>query len=202
MANMIADTVELTFETTTATKVRRFPWFALQVRARHEKNVAEMLRGKGYDPFLPLYKCRRQWSDRNKIMELPLFPGYLFCQFDVHNRLRILTTPGVILVLGIAKTPVPIDNAEIDAVRTIVGSGLQSQPWPFLKIGTRVRIEKGSLCGLEGILMGRRGRHRLIVSVTLLQRSVAVEIDGAWISSACNSVFPVGALDPSSALAS
>jgi transcription antitermination factor NusG len=166
----------------------RYPWFALLVRARHEKNIAKMLRGKGYDPFLPLYECRRRWSNRYKVLELPLFPGYLFCRFDVQNRLPILKTPGVLLVLGVARTPVPIDNSEIDSIRTIVGSGHQSQPWPFLQVGTRVRIGHGSLCGLEGILLDFRGHHRLIVSVTMLQRSVAVEIDGAAVSGVQNPV--------------
>src|ERR1700730_17421627 len=186
--------MSLTFETKTKYGDRRYPWFALQVRARHETNIGEMLRGKGYDPFLPLYKCRRRWSNRYKMLELPLFPGYLFCRFDVHNRLTILKTPGVILVLGISRTPVPIDDAEIDAIRTIVGSRLQSQPRPFLQLGTRVRREHGALCGLEGILLQFRGRHRLIVSVTLLQRSVAVEIDRDWVSGGQNRRFPVADL--------
>jgi transcription antitermination factor NusG len=192
--------MSLTFETETEFGERRYPWFALQVRARHEKNIGEMLRGKGYDPLLPLYKCRRRWSNRYKMLELPLFPGYLFCRFDVHNRLPILKTPGVIHVLGIARTPVPIDDAEIDAIRTIVGSGLQSQPWPFLQVGAKVRIEYGALCGLEGILLDFKGRHRLIVSVTLLQRSVAVEIDGACVSGVQSRRFPVANLQPQSTL--
>jgi transcription antitermination factor NusG len=193
--------MSFTFEVKPEFEERRFPWFALQVRARHEKNIAKMLRGKGYDPFLPLYKCRRRWSNRYKMLELPLFPGYLFCRFDVHNRLPILKTPGVILVLGVARTPVPIHNAEIDAVRTIVDSGLQSQPWPFLQIGARVKIEHGALSGLDGILLGPRGRHRLIVSVTLLQRSVAVEIDGAWVRGVTNSLSPVAAFQSQTTLA-
>jgi transcription antitermination factor NusG len=134
-------------------------------------------------------------------LDLPLFPGYMFCRFDVHNRLPILKTPGVILIIGIARTPVPIGNAEIDAIRTIVDSGLQSQPWPFLQIGARIRIEHGALSGLEGILLGPRGRHRLIVSVTLLQRSVAVEIDGAWVSAVTHSLSPVAAFQPQTTLA-
>jgi len=200
IANILEKKMSFTIETKTESCEARFPWFALQVRARHEKNIAEMLRGKGYNPFLPLYECRRRWSNRYKMLELPLFPGYLFCRFDVHDRLPILKTPGVILVLGIAKTPVPIDSAEIDAIRTIVGSGLQSQPWPFLQVGARVRIEHGALCGLEGVLLDFRGRHRLVVSVTLLQRSVAVEIDGACVSSGQNRRFPAAALRPQSTL--
>ena len=161
---------------------RRYPWFGLQVRARYEKNAAALLRGKGYDPFLPVYRCRRRWSDRIKEVELPLFPGYLFCQFDVHNRLPVLKTPGVIRVVGVAGTPVPVDDTEIAAIQTIIRSGLSSQPWPFLQVGAKVRVEYGALCGLEGILLDFKGGHRLVVSVTLFQRSVAVEIDSAWVS--------------------
>lgn len=180
--------MHLTFDATTSLERKtefadiRHPWYALRVRARYEKSVETLLRGKGYDPLLPLYSCRRRWSDRFKQMELPLFPGYLFCRFDVQNRLPVLKTPGVILVVGIAKTPIPVDDAEIAAIQTIVRSGVQSEPWPFLHIGAKVRIEHGPLCGLEGVLSGFKGRQRLVVSVTLLRRAVAVDIDGAWVS--------------------
>lgn len=167
-----------------------YPWFALQVRSRFEKNIATLLRGKGYDPFLPLHKCRRQWSDRLKEMELPLFPGYLFCRFDVQARLSVLATPGVFLVVG-GRSPVPVDDCEIAAIQKIVASGLPGQPWPFCQVGARVRIEHGALSGLEGIVVNFKGRHRLVVSVTLLQRSVAVEIDEAWLSPVQNRRSPV-----------
>jgi transcription antitermination factor NusG len=157
------------------------PWFALHVRTCYEKTVATLLDGKGYEWFLPLYKSRRRWSDRVKEIELPLFPGYLFCRFDAQKRLPILKTPGVILVVGIGKAPIPIDPAEISAIQALVKSGLPSQPWPFLRVGERVRINYGALCGLEGILLNLKGHHRIVLSVTLLQRSVAVEIDAAWV---------------------
>lgn len=157
------------------------PWFALQVRTRTESGVAAHLAGKGYEWFLPQYKCRRRWSDRIKQIELPLFPGYLFCRFDPQQRLPILMTPGVVQIVGIAKTPIPIDNAEIEAIQTAVRSGLPAQPWPFLEVGQRVRVDYGALAGLEGILVDFRGQYRIVVSVTLLRRSVAVEMDGAWV---------------------
>ncbi len=159
-----------------------YPWFALQVRARYENTVASHLRGQGYEWFLPTYKCRRSWSDRIKEIELPLFPGYLFCRFDLHNRLPILKTPGVVQIVGIARIPIPIDDAEINAIQTAVRSGLPSQPWPFLQVGERVRIEYGPLCGLEGLLLAFKGHHRIVLSVTLLKRSVALEIDDAWVT--------------------
>jgi transcription antitermination factor NusG len=157
------------------------PWYALRVRSRHENTVATHLQGKGYKPLLPLYKCRRRWSDRLKEIELPLFPGYVFCQFNPLNRLPILSIPGVVHVVGVGRTPVSIDENEIAAIQAAVKSGLPSQPWPFLQVGHRVKIEYGPLRGLEGILLDFRGGHRLVISVTLLQRSVAVEVDGAWI---------------------
>ena len=159
-----------------------FPWFAVQVWARHEARVAHHLRGKGYRWFLPLHKCRKRWSDRVKIVDAPLFPGYLFCRFNPESRLRILTTPGVIQIVGINGSPAPIDETEIEALQTVVVSGLPSEPWPFLAVGHRVRIESGPLCDLEGTVVKHKGHHRLVLSVTLLQRSVAVEIDSASVS--------------------
>ena len=156
-------------------------WFALQVRSRYESIVATLLRGKGYEWFLPTYKCRRQWSDRIKEMELPLFPGYLFCRFNPQDRLPILKTPGLISIVGIGKTPIPVDEIEITALRSLVSLGLPSKPWPYLKVGQRVRINYGALSGVEGILIGTKGQHRIVLSVTLLQRSVATEIDSAWV---------------------
>lgn len=144
--------------------------------------MAVHLAGKGYEWFLPTYMSRRQWSDRIKKSELPLFPGYLFCRFNPLDRLPILATPGLLSIVGIAKTPIPVDEVEMKAVRTLVGSGLPFQAWPYFKIGQRVRIEYGPLCGLEGILLSVKGSHRIVVSVNLLQRSVAAEIDSTWVS--------------------
>jgi len=158
-----------------------YPWFALRVRSRYEHTVATHLQGRGYESFLPLYKCRHRWSDRFKEIELPLFPGYVFCKFNFLNRLPILSIPGVVHVVGVARTPVPIDESEIAAIQAAVNSGLPSQPWPFLTIGHKVRIKCGPLCGLEGILLSLRGHRRLVLSVTLLQRSVAVQVDEAWV---------------------
>jgi transcription antitermination factor NusG len=159
------------------------PWFALQVRTRHEPGVANYLQGQGYESFLPLYKCRKRWSDRVKEVQTPLFPGYLFCRFDPQDRLPVMKTPGVMQIVGVNRVPVPVDEVEISAIQTLVASGIPNQPWPFLQVGERVRIESGSLCGLEGILMDFKGSHRLVLSITLLQRSVSVEIDCAFVAS-------------------
>lgn len=157
------------------------PWFALQVRARYEKTVAWFLDGKGYEWFLPTYRSRKRWSDRIKESDQPLFPGYLFCRFDPQLRLPILKTPGLISIVGSAKIPLPVDPEEITALRTLVSSGLRRQPWPYLVTGQRVRIEHGALSGLEGIFLHEKGSDRLVLSVTLLQRSIAAEIDRSWV---------------------
>jgi transcription antitermination factor NusG len=159
----------------------RYAWYALRVRSRHERTVASHLQGRGYESFLPMYKSRHRWSDRFKEIELPLFAGYVFCRFDPLNRLPILSVPGLVHIVGIARTPVAIEETEIAAIQSAVKSGLPRQPWPFLEIGHRVRIENGPLCGIEGILLGSRGHQRLVLSVTLLQRSVAVQVDAAWV---------------------
>ncbi|MGA9882418.1 MAG: UpxY family transcription antiterminator [Candidatus Acidiferrales bacterium] len=158
-----------------------FPWFALQVRARHEAGVAKFLYGKGYEPFVPVYQNRKRWSDRIKLVAEPLFPGYLFCRIDLNNRLPILTTPGVVQIVGFNRTPVAVNEMEIDAIQSLVASGLPSQPWPYLQVGDQVQIDSGPLRGLEGLLVELKGSHRLVVSVTLLHRSVAVEIDSALV---------------------
>jgi len=159
-----------------------YSWFALQTRSRYEHFAAAHLRSKGYELFLPVYTCRRRWSDRIKELELPLFPGYVFCKFDLLNRLPILVTPGVIQVIGTGKSPIPIDDAEIAALQAVAQSELPRQPWPFLQVGQKVRIAHGPLSGFEGILVNLKGNHRLVLSVGLLRRSVAVEIDSAWVA--------------------
>jgi transcription antitermination factor NusG len=159
-----------------------FPWFALQVRTRQETGVAQQLRGQGYERFLPLYKLRKRWSDRIKEVDAPLFPGYLFCRFNPQDRLPILKTPGVIQIVGFNNGPAAVDESEIQSIQTLVTAGAPHQPWPFLAAGDRVRIESGPLLGLEGILIDVKRSHRLVLSVTLLQRSVAVEIDSALIT--------------------
>jgi transcription antitermination factor NusG len=159
-----------------------YQWFALRVRPRAEHVVAEALDGKGYQRFLPLCRQRRRWSDRVVDLEVPLFPGYVFSRFDVRKRLPILTIPGVVHIVSIGRNPEPVDDAEIEALQVLVGSRLKIEQWPFLHIGERVRILRGPLTGAEGILVSVKKSNRLVVSVTLLQRSVAVEIpeDSAW----------------------
>jgi transcription antitermination factor NusG len=160
----------------------RLPWYALQVRTRYERVVAEHLGSQGFEWFLPLSKERKRWSDRIKEVESPLFPGYLFCRFDAQNRLPILKTPGLVQIVGYNRQPIAVDDGEISAIQTLVASGIPNQPCSFVEIGDRVRIESGPLRGLEGILIESRGHHKFVLSVTLLQRSVAVEIDALSVT--------------------
>ena len=170
-------------QTDTEKLAPNLPWFALQVRTRQELGVADYLQGKNYECFLPLYKRRRRWSDRIKEVEVPLFAGYLFCRLNIHDRLPILKTPGVVQIVGCNHQAIPVDEREIHAIQVMLASGVPNQPWPFMAVGDRVRIESGPLLGLEGILLDSKGNHRLILSVTLLQRSVVVEIDSAFVTS-------------------
>jgi transcription antitermination factor NusG len=157
------------------------PWYALQVGPRFEKQIASTLLNKGYEGFLPLYRHRSRWSDRMKEVQLPLFSGYLFCRLDLNNRLPVLVTPGVMHIVGIGKTPHPVEEEEIASLQSIVVSGLRAEPRSYLNIGERVRIDIGPLAGMEGILVALKGSARLVVSVSLLQRSVSVEIDESWV---------------------
>lgn len=158
-------------------------WYALHVRHRQERVVAATLRGKGYLDFLPTYRSRRRWRDRIAEIELPLFPGYVFCHFDARDRrVPIVTTPGVLRIVGLARVPVPVLDSEIDAVRHVVASGIAAEPWPYVEAGQSVRIQHGPLAGVEGVFVEVKNRRRLVVSITLLQRSINVDIDSAFVA--------------------
>ena len=160
----------------------QLPWFALHVRSRREALVADHLEGQGFECFLPLYKSTRRWSDRLKEVEQPLFPGYLFCRLNLSNRGPVLMTPGVQQIVGFGRTPAAVEEREVESIRQVLSSGLPSLPWPYLHVGEKVRVNHGSLVNLEGILVNFKGSNRVVLSVTLLQRSVALEIDLAWLS--------------------
>ena len=157
-------------------------WFAVRVKSQQESTVAAAVRNKGFTEFLPLYQCRRKWSDRFKWVEQPLFPGYVFCRLDPRSRLPILTIPSVLHFVGIGKVPAPIDDAELGAIQSAVRSGLRVEPWAYLHVGQRVRLDQGPLAGLEGILVDVRKQFRVVVSLSLLRRSVSVEIERDWLT--------------------
>jgi transcription antitermination factor NusG len=162
-------------------EIRSFPnqWFALRVKSRHEKAVAASLRGKGFEEFLPLYRWRQMWSDRSKWVEMPLFPGYVFCRLDPANRLPLLTIPGVLNFVSVGKIPVPIDETEIASVQAAIRSNLVTEPCSFVEKGRRVRIEQGPLAGTEGFLSEGEA-PRVVFSLGILRRSIAIETQSQW----------------------
>src|SRR5262249_24181112 len=160
-------------------------WFALTVKPRFEKAVARTLELKGYETLLPLYKKHHTFGARSKDSELPLFPGYVCSRFDVQTRLPILTTPGVIQVLGAGNTPIALSDLEITSLQRAIKAQVPVRPFPFVHTGQRVRINRGVLAGVEGIVISSKQckqRLRLVLSITLLQRSVLLEIDRDQVS--------------------
>ena len=156
-------------------------WFALTVKPRHEKLAAEHLRARGLEAFLPLYHARRKWSDRLQAVDLPLFPGYLFCRFTPHHWLQVLSAPGVQTIVSFGRRPLPVGEAEISAVQSMLSSGLPVLPWQFIHAGDRVEIKRGPLAGMRGLAVREKGVDRFVVNVELLQRAVAVEIDREFL---------------------
>ena len=155
----------------------REQWFAAYTRPRHEKRVAAQLEERQIASFLPTYKTARRWKDRKKLLELPLFPSYLFVQMNSDNRLELLRLPGVVSLVSFQGQPVPVANMEIDNLRQGLAGRIAARPHPFLKTGRKVRIRSGSLAGVEGFFVRKRDTARIVLSVSILQRSVAVEID-------------------------
>jgi transcription antitermination factor NusG len=152
-------------------------WYAAQTSANHEKKVAEQLSVRAVEHFLPLYSSRRQWKDRRMTLELPLFPGYVFVHLALRDRLRAVQVPGLAKLVGFGGVPTPLSNAEIEGLRSGLPSRIRAEPCAFLTTGRKVRVKHGPMMGLQGILVRRKGHTRLVVSVELIQRAVAVEID-------------------------
>lgn len=162
-------------------RAQQWPWFAILVRTGREKTATLLLENAGYECFLPLSRGTRRWSDRTKLIEVPLFPGYLFCRMNPHNRLTVLMTPGVIQIVGVGKTPIPVEEEEIDAIQRVQTSGLSAMPWPYMQVGNVAQILEGPLRGLTGIVVKIKSGVKLVLSVSLLQRSVAVEMERSWV---------------------
>jgi transcription antitermination factor NusG len=160
---------------------RKSDWYALHTRYQHEKLVAELLALKGFQTFLPTYRTTRQWKDRKKQLSLPLFPGYLFVEDVDEQKVQVLNTPGVCSIISVAGVPSVIASDEIASIRRAVDSVYAVEPHPFLNEGDVVRVKSGPLAGLEGILTGKKGAYRLVISIQMLGRSAAVEIDASDI---------------------
>ena len=161
-----------------------FPWWAVYTRHQHEKAVAETLSAKGFDVFLPLYDSVRRWKDRSKILSLPLFPCYVFVRGGLNRRLQVVTTPGIHTILYHGERIALIPDEEIDAIRLAVKSPAQVEPYPFLRCGEKVRVTRGSLEGVVGILVRKKSLYRLVLSVEMLAQSVSVEINAADVEPA------------------
>src|SRR5580658_10396216 len=154
-------------------------WWALYTRHQHEKTVADMLTAKGFEVFLPLYESVRRWKDRKKLLSLPLFPCYVFVRGGLDRRLPVVTTPGVHMILTHGEKVAVIPQDEIEAIRRTVDGTYRVEPHPYLKVGERVRVIRGSLEGVEGVLLRKKNVCRLVLSVAMVAQSVAVEIDAA-----------------------
>jgi transcription antitermination factor NusG len=156
-------------------------WYAAYTRSRHEKVVAEALQQRTVEHFLPLYETIRKWKNGRFKVQLPLFPGYLFVHIDLRDRLRVLQVPGVVRLVGFNGVPASLPQVELEIIRSALSKGVEVEPHPYLRVGQRVRIISGPMEGLQGILLRRRGRPRVVVSVDLIMRSVALDIDAAQI---------------------
>jgi transcription antitermination factor NusG len=159
-------------------------WYALYTRSRHEKTVAMQLGDRSVDYFLPLYDTVRKWKNGRFHVQLPLFPGYLFVQIPLRERLKVLQVPGVVTIVGFKGEPVPLPQTDIEMIRNVLSKGVEAQPHPYLRVGSRVRIKSGPLEGMRGILSRKKGHLRVVVSVDLIMRSIAIDIDANEIEDA------------------
>jgi transcription antitermination factor NusG len=157
------------------------PWYAVRVRARAEERIAALIGARSHGVYLPTYIEKRQYSDRVKKARVPLFTGYVFCSLDIRYRLTILTVPGVLGFVSFEGEPTPVRENELSALVTALASGLGVHPCKYLKAGDRALVVVGPMRGVEGVLAREKGQDRLIISVHLLQRSVAVEVERDWL---------------------
>ncbi|MCU1335626.1 MAG: transcriptional activator RfaH [Bryobacterales bacterium] len=159
-----------------------FQWFALRVKSNREKVTSVALEGKGYEVFLPLYR-RQDGPDAGK--ERPLFPGYLFCCFDPQNRLPIVVIPGIVHIVGCGTTPIPVNQQELESIRVLLKAALPLNTAPAFSVGEMVHVISGPLAGAQGSIAGVT-QQRFVVTITLLQRSVSVELNPDWITTAAS----------------
>ena len=154
-------------------------WYAAYTSANHEKRVAEQLCVREVENFLPVYVSVRKWKDRRVKLDLPLFPGYVFVRLALRDRLRVQQVPGVARLVGFGGTPVALPDEQIKALRSGLARGVSAEPHPYLTEGRRVKLKSGPLAGMRGILLRRKGNFRVVISIDLIQRAVAVDADAA-----------------------
>jgi transcription antitermination factor NusG len=172
------------------------PWYAIYTRHQHEKSVARILSDKGHETFLPLYRVAHRWKDRTQLVHLPLFPCYVFFRGGVAQQQQVLRVPGVFSIVTASGRPAKIPANEIEGVRQLIQSPLQIEPHPFLQCGDRVIVTSGPLEGLEGILVRKKNAFRLVISVEMLGRSAAVEIDAVNLQRIAPNQSPFGVGKP------
>ncbi len=153
-------------------------WYAVYTCANHERRVADQFAYRGVEHFLPQYESLRRWRDRKVRLQLPLFPGYVFVQLALRDRLRVLQVPGVVRLVGFDGHAVPLPEEEVARIRGILGQGFRAEPHPYLEVGRRVRVMRGPLEGMEGIIVRRKNGSRFVISFELIQRSMSVEVSG------------------------
>lgn len=153
-------------------------WYAVYTSANHEKSVAKQLVARDVEHFLPTYDSSRRWKDRRVVLQMPLFSGYVFVRLALRDRLMVLEVPGVARLVGFNGVPTPLPDAEIEALKASLEDGVRAEPYPYLTTGRRVRVKSGPLTGMKGILIRKKNGTRLVISVELILRSVAVEVDG------------------------
>lgn len=154
-------------------------WYAAFTRSNHERTAAEQMKRRSIENFVPTYETVRKWKDRRKRLEMPLFPGYVFVRVAIEERLSVLVVPGVVRLVGFNNRPVPVADEEIESLRMIVNRKLRPEPHPFLPVGRKVRIKRGALEGVAGILVRKKGYVRLLISIDLIRQSAVVEVDSA-----------------------
>ncbi len=154
-------------------------WYVAYTCPHHEKRVAAELGAREVEHFLPLYSSVRRWKDRRVQLELPLFPGYVFVRLALRDRLRVVQIPSVVRLVGFGGLPTSLSDEEMEILRAGLLHSLRAEPHPFLTVGRRVRITSGPFAGLQGILKRKKSNFRVVVSLELIQRSVAVDVEAA-----------------------
>jgi transcription antitermination factor NusG len=160
-------------------------WYAVYTCANHEKRVAGELHTRGVEHFLPLHRSVREWKDRRVTLDLPLFPGYVFAQLALRDKLRVLQVPSVVHLVGFGGQPHPVPSEDIEAIRACMSHGLRIEPHPYLPVGCRVRLKQGPLEGIAGVLVRRKNTHRVVLSISLISSSASVEVDSTDVERIC-----------------